>query len=105
LVTSSSSRAPDLVEHRKHEDLRSWVVTVGAAEIWQDLGHGGRAGVPAAAALRRRRRGAHVSRAARRLFVAQRAVGRDIRRLEERLGLSLLDRDTRRVTFTRPASW
>ncbi|MCW6003581.1 LysR family transcriptional regulator [Micromonospora sp. CPCC 205371] len=42
----------------------------------------------------------HFSRAARRLFVAQQAVSRDIRRLEERLGVRLLDRDTRQVTLT-----
>jgi DNA-binding transcriptional LysR family regulator len=42
----------------------------------------------------------HFSRAARRLFVAQQAVSRDIRRLEGRLGVTLLDRDTRQVTLT-----
>jgi DNA-binding transcriptional LysR family regulator len=42
----------------------------------------------------------HFSRAAQRLFVAQQAVSRDIRRLEERLGLTLLDRDSRRVALT-----
>jgi DNA-binding transcriptional LysR family regulator len=42
----------------------------------------------------------HFSRAAQRLFVAQQALSRDIRRLEERLGVRLLDRTTRRVTLT-----
>lgn len=42
----------------------------------------------------------HFSRAAQRLFVAQQALSRDIRRLEERLGARLLDRTTRRVELT-----
>lgn len=42
----------------------------------------------------------HFSRAAQRLFVAQQALSRDIRRLEERLGVRLLDRTTRRVALT-----
>nr|WP_202886611.1 LysR family transcriptional regulator [Kribbella sandramycini] len=42
----------------------------------------------------------HFSRAAQRLFVAQQALSRDIRRLEERLGVRLLDRTTRRVDLT-----
>jgi DNA-binding transcriptional LysR family regulator len=42
----------------------------------------------------------HFSRAAQRLFVAQQALSRDIRRLEERLGVRLLDRTTRRVELT-----
>jgi DNA-binding transcriptional LysR family regulator len=42
----------------------------------------------------------HFSRAAARLFVAQQALSRDVRRLEQQLGLRLLDRTTRRVTLT-----
>jgi Bacterial regulatory helix-turn-helix protein, lysR family len=42
----------------------------------------------------------HFTRAANRLFVAQQALSRDIRRLEERVGVPLLDRTTRRVTLT-----
>jgi DNA-binding transcriptional LysR family regulator len=42
----------------------------------------------------------HFSRAAQRLFMAQQALSRDIRRLEERLGVRLLDRTTRRVELT-----
>ncbi|MGN9911143.1 LysR family transcriptional regulator [Phytohabitans sp. LJ34] len=42
----------------------------------------------------------HFGRAAQRLFVAQQAVSRDIRRLEQRLGVTLLDRGTRRVALT-----
>jgi DNA-binding transcriptional LysR family regulator len=42
----------------------------------------------------------HFSRAAQRLFVAQQALSRDIQRLEERLGVRLLDRTTRRVVLT-----
>jgi DNA-binding transcriptional LysR family regulator len=42
----------------------------------------------------------HFSRAAQRLFVAQQAVSRDIRRLEDRLGVTLLDRGTRQVALT-----
>ena len=42
----------------------------------------------------------HFTRAASRLFVAQQALSRDIRRLEERIGVPLLDRTTRRVTLT-----
>ena len=42
----------------------------------------------------------HFSRAAQRLFVAQQALSRDIRRLEAQVGMRLLDRTTRRVTLT-----
>jgi DNA-binding transcriptional LysR family regulator len=42
----------------------------------------------------------HFSRAAQRLFVAQQAVSRDVRRLEQRLGVTLLDRGTRQVALT-----
>ncbi|MEV4135515.1 LysR family transcriptional regulator [Dactylosporangium sp. NPDC049742] len=42
----------------------------------------------------------HFSRAARRLFLAQQALSRDVRRLEERAGVRLLDRTTRRVVLT-----
>lgn len=42
----------------------------------------------------------HFSRAAEKLFVAQQALSRDIRRLEDRLGIRLLDRSTRRVQLT-----
>lgn len=40
------------------------------------------------------------TRAAARMFVAQQAISRDIRRLEERLGAQLFVRTTRRVTLT-----
>jgi DNA-binding transcriptional LysR family regulator len=42
----------------------------------------------------------HFTRAASRLFVAQQALSRDIQRLEERAGVPLLERTTRRVTLT-----
>ena len=42
----------------------------------------------------------HFTRAANRLFVAQQALSRDMQRLEERVGVPLLDRTTRRVTLT-----
>jgi DNA-binding transcriptional LysR family regulator len=42
----------------------------------------------------------HFSRAAQRLFVAQQALSRDIRRLEHQAGVRLLDRTTRRVALT-----
>lgn len=42
----------------------------------------------------------HFSRAAQRLFVAQQALSRDVQRLEERAGVRLLDRTTRRVVLT-----
>jgi DNA-binding transcriptional LysR family regulator len=42
----------------------------------------------------------HFSRAAQRLFLAQQALSRDIRRLEDRLGVRLLERTTRRVGLT-----
>lgn len=42
----------------------------------------------------------HFSRAAQRLFIAQQALSRDIRRLEERVGTTLFVRNTRRVELT-----
>jgi DNA-binding transcriptional LysR family regulator len=42
----------------------------------------------------------HFSRAAQRLFVAQQALSRDIRRLEDRAGVRLLERSTRHVALT-----
>ncbi|NGN67453.1 LysR family transcriptional regulator [Streptomyces sp. A7024] len=42
----------------------------------------------------------HFGRAAQQLYVAQQALSRDVRRLEDRLGLPLLERTTRRVALT-----
>ena len=42
----------------------------------------------------------HFSRAARRLLVAQQALSRDVRHLEDVIGVRLLDRTTRRVVLT-----
>jgi DNA-binding transcriptional LysR family regulator len=42
----------------------------------------------------------HFSRAAERLFVAQQAISRDVRKLEDRVGTPLLDRTSRRVALT-----
>ncbi|MFC0506626.1 LysR family transcriptional regulator [Micromonospora costi] len=42
----------------------------------------------------------HFSRAAERLFVAQQAVSRDVRKLEDRAGTTLFDRTSRRVALT-----
>lgn len=42
----------------------------------------------------------HFSRAARRLYVAQQVLSREIRRLEERVGTPLLERSTRHVALT-----
>jgi DNA-binding transcriptional LysR family regulator len=42
----------------------------------------------------------HFTRAAGRLYVAQQALSREIRRLEERAGVPLFDRTTRSVTLT-----
>jgi DNA-binding transcriptional LysR family regulator len=42
----------------------------------------------------------HFSRAAARLFVAQQAVSRDVRKLEDRVGTPLLDRTSRHVELT-----
>lgn len=42
----------------------------------------------------------HFSRAASRLFIAQQALSRDVRRLEEQLRMRLFDRTTRQVVLT-----
>ena len=42
----------------------------------------------------------HFTRAAARLYVAQQALSRDIRRLERQLGVPLFTRTTRRVALT-----
>jgi DNA-binding transcriptional LysR family regulator len=42
----------------------------------------------------------HFTRAATRLYVAQQALSRDIRRLEEHVGVQLFIRTTRRVALT-----
>ncbi|NUR86887.1 MAG: LysR family transcriptional regulator, partial [Nonomuraea sp.] len=42
----------------------------------------------------------HFGRAAGRLYVAQQALSRDVRRLEDQLGVPLLARTTRRVELT-----
>jgi DNA-binding transcriptional LysR family regulator len=42
----------------------------------------------------------HFGRAAVRLFVAQQALSRDVRRLEDRIGTALFDRTSRRVALT-----
>lgn len=42
----------------------------------------------------------HFSRAARRLYIAQQVLSREIRRLEERAGTPLLERSTRHVALT-----
>ncbi|ALG10426.1 LysR family transcriptional regulator [Kibdelosporangium phytohabitans] len=42
----------------------------------------------------------HFTRAAQRLFVAQQVLSREIQRLEQRVGVRLLDRTTRRVVLT-----
>ncbi|MBC6462870.1 LysR family transcriptional regulator [Actinomadura sp. HBU206391] len=42
----------------------------------------------------------HFSRAAQRLFVAQQALSRDVRKLEERVGTPLFDRTSRNVMLT-----
>lgn len=42
----------------------------------------------------------HFTRAAARLYVAQQALSRDVRRLERELGATLFDRTSRRVTLT-----
>ncbi|MDI5982953.1 LysR family transcriptional regulator, partial [Amycolatopsis magusensis] len=42
----------------------------------------------------------HFTRAAARLYVAQQALSRDVRRLERELGAELFVRSTRQVTLT-----
>jgi DNA-binding transcriptional LysR family regulator len=42
----------------------------------------------------------HFTRAAQRLYVAQQALSRDIRKLEENVGVALLSRTTRKVALT-----
>jgi hypothetical protein len=46
----------------------------------------------------------HLTHAATRLYVAQQALSRDIRRLEQQLGVYLFTRTTRRVTLIPRAS-
>lgn len=46
----------------------------------------------------------HFTRAAARLYVAQQALSRDVRRLERELGAELFVRTTRQVTLTPTAS-
>ena len=55
---------------------------------------------PVAPVLRRGRRGPAPTTAATRLFVAQQALSRDVRKLERRIGRPLFTRTTRRVTLT-----
>src|SRR6266496_88035 len=100
-TVAAFSRRPERVQHRFEVDSLGWCVNL-------ERGPGGRRcpAVTVELDLRLLRHFVavaeelHFTHAAAKLYLTEQALSRDIRRLEEQLGLTLFTRTTRRVTLT-----